>query len=58
MSERKIKKVLVTIRCQGKVCWQLVTARKVGKHYVISTGAYIEVLRRAGAGYGQTVTFG
>ncbi|SOY65605.1 hypothetical protein CBM2586_B10200 [Cupriavidus phytorum] len=58
MNERRIKKVLVAIRCRGNVCWQLVAARKVGKHYVISADAYSEVLRRAGAGYGQTITLG
>lgn len=58
MQERQVKMVLVTVGYRGKSYWQLVAARKVGKQYHISLDAYQEVVKRCGAGYGQTITFG
>lgn len=58
MKERTIKKILVTTNFRGKVGWQLVTARKVGKQYQITDEAYQEIIKRSGAGYGQTLIFG
>lgn len=58
MKERQVKKVIVTVGYRGKTFWQLVSARKVGKQYQISIEAYEEIIKRSGAGYGHTITFG